>query len=577
MPGDSLNVNINSGGVAKNTFDAIVVGSGISGGWAAKELCEHGLKTLVLERGRNVEHLKDYPTATLAPWEFPHRGKMTEKFMKENPLITQAAGFDEATAHFFIRDNDHPYVQEKPFEWIRGYQVGGKSLIWGRACPRWSPQEFIAPARDGYGIEWPISYEEIAPWYSHVEIFSGICGNKDGLETMPDGEYLPPFEFNCVEKDLKQKISAKYKDRFMIQGRWAQLTQAKDIHTKQGRGQCQSRDMCMRGCPFGGYFSSNSSTLPWAAKTGNLSVRPFSVVHSIIYDEQKGKAVGVRIIDTNTKQTTDYFAKIIFMNASALNTNLILLNSTSNRFPNGFGNDNGLLGKYVCFQNYRGSLHGRIEGFEDTYYYGRKPAESMMPNFRNFKKHEMDFVGGYMAFMGCYRNRGTGEHLDEQIGAKFKEALSEAGDWNVYMYMQGETVPKQSNHVALSKDKKDQWGIPLLTMNVGYDDNDERLLKDFLTQGSEMFDSVGVKDIIQHDNNWAPGRDIHEMGGCRMGKDPKTSLLNNRNQFHNCKNVFVTDGACMTSTANQSPSILYMALTARAANYAVDELKKGNL
>ena len=559
-----------------NTYDAIVVGSGISGGWAAKELCEAGLKTLVLERGRDVKHIIDYPTATLAPWEFPHRGEMPEKFMKENPLITKAAGFDESTQHFFIKDSDHPYVQERPFDWIRGYQVGGKSLIWGRACPRWSPYEFTAPARYGYGIEWPIGYEDVAPWYSHVEQFAGICGNKDGLESMPDGDYLPPFEFNCVEKDLQKKISSKYKDRFMIQGRWAQLTEARDIHVKQGRTRCQARDLCMRGCPFGGYFSSNSSTLPWAAATGNLTVRPHSVVHSVIYDEKKNKAVGVRIIDSETHQATEYFSRIIFMNASALNTNLVLLNSVSNRFPNGLGNDSGLLGKYICHHNYNGSVNGRIEGYQDTYYYGRRPSESMMPNFRNFKKQDMDFVGGYMAFMGCYRKRGEGTD-GPQIGEDYKKALSEAGEWGCYMYMQGETIPKITNQVYLSKEKKDQWGIPLLVTDVGYDHNDKLLFQDFLEQATETLSSGGVKDIEQTDRKWAPGRDIHEMGGCRMGKDPKTSLLNGHNQLHHCNNVFVTDGACMTSTANQSPSILYMALTARASRFAVDELKKQNL
>ena len=560
-----------------NNYDAIVVGSGISGGWAAKELCEAGLKTLVLERGRDVVHLKDYPTAMWAPWQLPHRGAMPDAFVKENPLITLAPGFDESTQHFFIKDNDHPYVQEKPFEWIRGYQVGGKSLIWGRACPRWSKYEFTAPARDGYGIEWPIGYDDIAPWYSHVERFAGICGNKDGLESMPDGDYLPPFEFNCVEKDLQQKISARHKDRFMIQGRWAQLTQPKEIHLQQGRGQCQARDLCMRGCPFGGYFSSNSSTLPWAARTGNLTIRPHSVVHSIIYDEKKNKAVGVRIIDAVTHDVTEYFSRIIFMNASALNTNLILLNSTSRRFPNGFGNDNGLLGKYICHQNYRGSAGGKIEGFLDSYYYGRKPAESMMANFRNLKKQEMDFVGGYMAFMGCFRKRADGSTDGPEIGADYKKAITEAGHWGCYIYMQGETVPKETNTVSLSRDKKDQWGIPLLVTNVAYDHNDELLLKDFLLQASETLSSAGVKDISTMDNHWAPGRDIREMGGCRMGKDPKTSLLNGWNQFHQCKNVFVTDGACMTSTANQSPSIFYMALTARAAKYAVSELKRQNI
>jgi choline dehydrogenase-like flavoprotein len=558
-------------------FDAIVIGSGISGGWAAKELCELGLKTLVLERGRSVVHNQDYPTATMAPWEFPHRKEMPRKFVDENPLITTAAGFGEDTAHFFIKDKDHPYVQEKPFDWIRGYQVGGKSLIWGRACPRWSPYEFKNPARFGYGIEWPISYEEIAPWYSHAERFAGICGNKDGLEAMPDGDYLPAFDMNCVEKGLQKKISQHYPDRFMIAGRWAQLTKPAEIHLQQGRAQCQARDMCMRGCPFGGYFSSVSSTLPWAQRTGNLTIRPFSVVHSILYDEQKEKATGVQIIDTNTHQVTEYFARIIFVNASALNSNLVLLNSTSRRWPRGLGNDNGLLGKYVAFQNYRGSLGGTIDGFEDSYYYGRRPSECMMANFRNLKKLDTDFVGGYMAFMGAGRSTADGHALPEQVGAAYKQALSEPGGWGMYMYMQGETIPKETNTVSLSPTQKDQWGVPLLVTKVDYDDNDQKLLKDFLTQGAEMLDTIGVKNITQHDNHWAPGRDIHEMGGCRMGKDAKTSLLNGHSQLHGCKNVFVTDGACMTSTGNQSPSILYMALTARAANFAVGEMKKGDL
>jgi choline dehydrogenase-like flavoprotein len=416
----------------------------------------------------------------------------------------------------------------------------------------------------------------MAPWYSHVEKFVGICGSNDGLESMPDGEYLPPFEFNCVEKDLSKKISKHYTDRRMIHGRWAQLTEARDVHIKQGRGRCQARDLCMRGCPFGGYFSSNSSTLPWAASTGNLTVRPYSVVHSVIFDEKKNKATGVRIIDSVSHEVTEYFARIIFMNASALNTNLVLLNSVSSRFPNGLGNDHDILGKYICHHNYLGTMNGRIEGYHDTYYYGRKPAESMMNNFRNFKKHDMDFVGGYMAFMGCYRTRGASTDGPE-IGADYKKALSEAGDWGCYMYMQGETVPKESNRVYLSKDQKDQWGIPLLVTDVAYDRNDELLMKDFIEQGTETLTNGDVKDIVATNRGWAPGRDIHEMGGCRMGKDPKTSMLNNWNQLHQCKNVFVTDGACMASTGIQSPSILYMAFTARAANFAVNELKKQNL
>ena len=577
MPNDSLPVNIATRGIQQNSYDAIVIGSGISGGWAAKELCEHGLKTLVLERGRNVEHIKDYPTATLAPWEFKHRGQMTKEYLQNNPLISKAAGFGEDTAHFFIKDKDHPYIQEKPFDWIRGYQVGGKSLTWGRACQRWSQFEFSGPAKNGYGIEWPISYEDIAPWYSHVEKFIGVCGNRDGIEAMPDGEFLPPFDFNAVESKIQQTIATSYKNRYLVHARWAQLTQPKEVHLQQGRGKCQARNLCMRGCPFGGYFSSVSSTLPWANKTGNLTLRPYSVVHSIIYDEQKGKAVGVRVIDSQTHKATDYFARIIFLNASALNSTLILLNSQSKRFPNGFGNDNGLLGKYVMFQNYRASVSAEVDGYEDKYYYGKNPTEPIIANYRNLHKQETDYAGGYTTFMGAYRGSVDESTLPETIGGAYKDAMAEPGGWRTYMYLQGETIPKESNHVRLSSDQKDQWGIPLLITSVEYDANDERMCSDFLTQSAEMLDKAGCKNIRQVNNHQAPGLDIHEMGGCRMGKDPKTSLLNKWNQMHQCPNVFVTDGACMTSTGNQSPSILYMALTARATNHAVEELKKGNI
>jgi choline dehydrogenase-like flavoprotein len=575
MAEDFTAVHFNSNGKEENTFDAIVIGSGISGGWAAKELCELGLKTIVLERGRNIEHLKDYPTMHMDPWDFEHRGEMTRKFLDENPLISKAAGFAEDTAHFFIQDKDHPYIQEKPFDWIRGYQVGGKSLTWGRACQRWSHYEFTAPARLGYGLDWPIRYDDVAPWYSHVEKFIGVCGNKDGIEAMPDGEFLPPFELNCAEKHVKEKIHEHYPDRYLVQGRWAQLTEPSELHLQQGRGKCQCRNLCMRGCPYGGYFSSVSSTLPWAQKTGNLTVRPFSVVHSILYDEHKGKATGVRIIDTQTNETTEYFARIIFVNASALNSTLILLNSVSNRFPNGLGNDSGLLGKYVGFHLYRGWVGADVEGFEDQYYYGRNPSEPILANFRNLKKQETDFVGGYTTFMGGYRQRG-GEGAEEELGAKLKNSLSQPGGWRVYMYMQGETIMKESNHVRLSETEKDQWGIPLLVTSVGYDDNDEKMVKDFLAESKNMLEAAGCTHVDAYDNKQAPGLDIHEMGGVRMGNDPKTSLLNQWNQLHHCRNVFVTDGACMTSTGNQSPSILYMALTARAAHYAVSEMKKMN-
>lgn len=576
MPGDSLARNINAKGAAQNTFDAIVIGSGISGGWAAKELCEHGVKTLVLERGRNVVHNQDYPTANKATWELPHRNRLPAQFKKENPLITKGSGFAEDTMHFFIKDADHPYIQEKPFDWIRGYQVGGKSLIWGRACQRWSPFEFTAPARFGYGIEWPVSYNDIAPWYAHVEKFIGVCGNRDGVEAMPDGEFLPPFDFNCVEGMLSHHFRSRY-NRYLVQGRWAHITQPSELHRQQGRGRCQARNLCMRGCPFGGYFSSVSSTLPWAQKTGRLTVRPHSVAHSIIYDEEKGRAIGVRVMDAQTKKITDFFSRIIFVNASALNTNLILLNSTSSRFPDGLGNHNGLMGKFIAFHNYRGRVSASVEGYRDKYYYGRNPTEPILANYRNLHKQDTDYIGGFTTFMGAYRAGINEDELSPSIGGDFKNALSEPGGWRVYMYSQGETVPKETNTVSLSKTEKDQYGMPLLVTNVGYDNNDERLLNDFLAQSADMLDSAGCKDISTHDTKQAPGLDIHEMGGVRMGKDPKTSLLNKWNGLHACPNVFVTDGACMTSTGNQSPSILYMALTARAANYALQELKKGNL
>ncbi len=576
MPGDSLKVNINSGGVVQNTYDAIVIGSGISGGWAAKELCDNGLKTLLLERGRDVVHIKDYPTATKNPWDFPHRGELPLEVAKENPIAGRCYAFSEATKHFFVKDKEHPYIQEKPFDWIRGYQVGGKSLLWARQTQRWSKYDFEGPARDGYATDWPIRYEDIAPWYSHVEKFAGISGNLDGYDTLPDGEFLPPWEMNCVEKDIQQKIMANYSSRYVVQGRCAHLTQPNPVHIEQGRTQCQARSKCERGCPFGGYFSSNASTIPWAQKTGNLTLRPDSVVHSIIYDDQKNKAAGVRVIDRNTKKATEYFAKIIFVNASCFNSNLILLNSTSGRFPNGLGNDHELLGKYIAFHNYRGTVSATYDGPHDKYYYGRRPTQPMMPNFRNVHKQEMDFLRGYMSFYGAGRARGDASPK-EQIGGAFKDSLAEAGGWYVSMMMQGETIPKATNGITLSKDEKDQWGIPQLVFSVEYDDNDERLLKDFLAQASEMLDRAGCKNIIQHDSKQAPGLDIHEMGGVRMGKDTKTSLLNSWNQLHNCKNVLVTDGACMTSTGTQNPSLTFMALTARAANHAVKELKKGNI
>ena len=562
-------------GTTNNQYDAIVIGSGISGGWAAKELCEKGLKTLVLERGRDVVHLKDYPTATKQPWEFPHRKGKTLNMETDNPVLNRCYAYNETSEHFFVKDKEHPYVQEKPYDWIRGYQVGGKSLLWARQTQRWSKYDFEGPARDGFG-NWPITYDELAPWYTHVEFFAGISGNFDKLDTLPDGHFLPAWEMNDVEKKMQKAIMGKFTDRNVVQGRCAHLTKPAPIHIEQGRSQCQARSMCERGCPFGGYFSANSSTIPWAQKTGNLTLQTNAVVHSIIFDDATQKASGVRVIDAITKKATEYYAKIIFVNAATLNTNLILLNSTSKRFPNGLGNDNGLLGKYIAFHNYRGKVSASYDGPLDSYYYGRRPTQPMMPNFRNVHKQETDFLRGYMTFFGAGRGNADGSNTDG-IGGEYKEAITEPGGWYVSMMMQGETIPKETNHVRLSTELKDEWGIPQLVTSIDYDDNDLKSMNDFIEQGTAMLEAAGCKNIVSNDTKQAPGLDIHEMGGVRMGKDPKTSLLNEWNQMHHCKNVFVTDGACMVSTSTQNPSLTFMAITARAANYAVEALKKGEI
>ncbi|HVZ97632.1 MAG TPA: GMC family oxidoreductase [Chitinophagaceae bacterium] len=559
-------------------FDAIVIGSGMSGGWAAKELCEKGLKTLVLERGRDVKHIKDYPTTNMMPWEFKHRGEPPYEIRQANPSVSRCYAFREDAMHFFVKDNDHPYVQDKPFDWIRGYQVGGKSIMWARQTQRWSDFDFEGPLRDGFAVDWPIRYKDIAPWYSYVEKFAGISGNKDGLPNLPDGEFLPPMELTCVENYFREIVSKKYKDRHVIYGRCAHLTEPQEIHLHQGRGQCQKRNLCQRGCPFGGYYNTNSTTIPAAANTGNMTLRTFSVVHSVIYDDKKGKAAGVRVIDAITKETVDFFAKVIFVNAAALNTNLVLLNSVSARFPNGIGNDNGLLGKFVAFHNYRARMTASYHGFKEFTTDGRRPTSAYMPRFRNVFRQETDFLRGYAATIATGRSRlPAGASL---VGEDLKNALcgdQPFGPWNIHSQMMGETIPKETNHVALDKDKKDEWGIPLLKISVGYDENEEKMIKDYFEQMTEMFTEAGFTDIKTSDSKQAPGLDIHEMGGVRMGRDPKTSLLNEWNQLHACKNVFVTDGACMTSTSTQNPSLTYMALTARAADYAVAQLKKSEL
>ncbi len=560
----------------KNTFDAIVIGSGMSGGWAAKEFTEKGLKTLLLERGPEVKHLRDYPTTNMMPWEFPHRNEVTQEIKDANPVISKCYAFKEDAMHFFVKDNEHPYVQEKPFDWIRGYQTGGKSLMWARQTQRWSEFDFEGPARDGFAVDWPIRYKDMAPWYSYVEKFAGISGNRDNVATLPDGEFLPALELSCVENYFSDVVKKNYADRHVIYARCAHITSPQQIHLDQGRAKCQNRTLCQRGCPFGGYFSSNSSTIPWAEKTGNLTMISNSVVHSVIYDEKAGKATGVRVIDAKTKQSTEYFAKVIFVNAAAINTNLILLNSTSSRFPNGLGNDSGVLGKYFAFHNYRARISGTYEGFMDKKTDGRSPTSAYIPRFRNVLKQETDFLRGYASGFsaGRYVDRDTngfGEELKSNLGKK------EMGLWRVGSHMMGETIPKESNFLALDTDKKDEWGMPLIKINVDYDANDDKMVKDYHEQLTEMFTKAGFQDIKTTDSHQPPGLDIHEMGGVRMGNDPKTSMLNKWNQLHACKNVFVTDGSCMTSTSTQNPSLTYMAFAARAADYAFSQLKKGEL
>jgi choline dehydrogenase-like flavoprotein len=559
----------------ETNFDAIVIGAGMSGSWAAKELCDKGIKTLMLERGRDVKH-PDYPTTNMNPWQFEHRGEMPYAVRKENPVISRCYAFREDNAHFFVKDKEHPYIQEKPFDWIRGYQVGGKSIMWARQVQRWSDYDFEGPDRDGFAVDWPIRYKDLAPWYSHVERFIGVAGNRDGLDMLPDGEFLPAWELSCVEHEFQDFVSKNYKNRHVIFGRTAHLSEPKDIHLQQGRGKCLSRVECERGCPFGGYFNANSSTIPWALKTGNLTLRPHSVVHSIIYDEESGKASGVRVIDANTKEVIEFTARVVFVNAAALNTNAILLNSKSDRFPDGLGNDSGLLGKFVAFHNYRAAISAIHDGHSDKRTIGKRPSSAYIPRFRNVYKQETDFLRGYAC--GFRATRYPEGPRPEGMGQSLRNSILQQpklGPWRVGSHMMGETIPKETNYVRLDGQQVDEWGIPLLSISVDYDDNDEKMTQDFLEQFTEMYEKAGFTDIKTRDNkSKAPGLDIHEMGGVRMGRDPKTSLLNEWNQLHACKNVFVTDGACMTSTATQNPSLTYMAMAARSANYAVDQLKK---
>lgn len=559
--------------MADNVYDAIVIGSGISGGWAAKELCEKGLKTLVLERGRNVEHIKDYVTTFKTPWEFRHGGLNTEQDLHEDPV--QSWKYDEGNKHFFVRDKEHPYIQEKPFYWIRGYQVGGRSLTWGRQSYRLSDLDFEANLRDGHGIDWPIRYRDLAPWYSYVEQFAGISGQPEGLAQLPDGEFLPPMEMNVLEKHFREKVQQRFDGRCVTIGRVANLTRG-----WQGRSPCQYRNLCSRGCPYSGYFSSNAATLPAAAATGNMTLRPFSIVSEVLYDKEKKKAVGVRVIDAETEEVIDFFARIIFLNASTIGSAFILLHSTTEAFPNGLGNSNDVVGRYLMDHHYKVGAYGDYHGFEDWYYEGRRPTGIYIPRFRNLGDNtsKRDYLRGF-AYQGYAEREGwmyTGL-TENGFGRSFKDKLLRPGKWSFWLGAWGETLPYADNRVTLSNTETDKWGLPLVSISYSIRDNEKAMRRDMEHCATEMLEHSGFSNITGFNYNYIGGECVHEMGTARMGTDPKTSVLNGNNQLHEVKNVFITDGSCMSSSACQNPSLTYMALTARACDFAVTELKKGNL
>jgi glucoside 3-dehydrogenase (cytochrome c) catalytic subunit len=566
MPGDTL--NINNKAKAQNSYDAIIVGSGISGGWAAKELCEKGLKVLMLERGANIIH-PNYPTSTKNPWEFTHRLHLSEEDKKKQFVQSRHWSFREDNKHFYINDQENIYDETKRFDWIRGDIVGGRSLLWSRACYRWSDLDFEANLKDGIAIDWPIRYKDIAPWYDYAESFIGVSGNTDGIKHLPDGVFQPPFEMNAVEKLFKQKIENKYTDRKVIMGRTANLTKP-----VKGRGQCQARDLCHRGCPYGAYFSTNASTMPVAYATNNLTVRPHSLVNKVLYDEQKQRATGVEIVDTQTNQSIEFYARIIFINASTVATTFILLNSTSSRFPNGLGNGSDQVGRNLMDHHKGLSASASVDGFEDSYYYGRRPTPIYIPRFRNVQQKDRNFLRGYHYGASAYRTRQDGNN---EIGAALKDALSEPGEWQIGLYAFGECLPYADNRITLNHDKKDKWGRPVITVDCEFKDNEKKMHEDMGSTAKEMLEITGFKNINISNKISFPGNANHEMGTARMGSSLKTSVLNSFNQMHEVKNVFITDGSCMASGACVNPSLTYMALTARACDYAVKEMKKMNI
>lgn len=570
----------NSQGKAEVTYDAIVVGTGISGGWAAKELTEKGLKTLVLERGRMVRH-GEYPTAGLDPWDLDHRDQVPQEELKKHYYVQDRTGYAvrQSSKHWFVRDDENPYTEVKRVDWIRGYHVGGRSLMWGRQSYRLSDLDFEANAKDGIATDWPIRYKDLAPWYDYVERFAGVSGQAEGLPHLPDGQFLPPMEMNCVEKHFKGAVAKSFNGRNITIGRTAHLTQP-DPKIHGNRGKCQFRNRCIRGCPFGAYFSSNASTLPAAEATGNMTLRPNSIVYSLIYDPATKKATGVRVRDAETGEEHEFFARIVFLCASAFASTYILMNTRSDAFPDGLGSSSGQLGRNVMDHHFRCGGEGVYDGFHDQYFKGRRPNGIYVPRFQNLDKDsKRDYLRGFGYQGGASRDnwmQGVKE-LEMGLGAELKQALFMPGPWKLGIGAFGECLPYEDNRITLNFDVTDKHGLPTLTMDAEFKANEQAMRADMKNAAAEMLEAAGFRDIkIFDDNSW-PGLGIHEMGTARMGRSAKNSVLNGNNQVWDAPNVFVTDGACMTSAGCQNPSLTYMALTARAANYAVDEMKKMNL
>jgi choline dehydrogenase-like flavoprotein len=557
-----------------NKFDAIVIGSGITGGLAAKELTEKGLKVLMLERGQNIEHIKDYVKSNQHPWEFAHRGEMsTTKMLDDYPVIKRDYPLNERNLNWWVNEKESPFTEVKRFDWFRGYHVGGRSLMWGRQSYRWNKWDFEANAKDGIAIDWPIRYDDLAPWYSYVEKFVGISGSKQGLDVLPDGEFLPPMQMNVVEKDVAARIKKIYKgNRHLFIGRNANLTVPHNDRTN-----CQYRNKCWMGCPFGGYFSTQSASLPAAMKTGNLTLRPWSIVIKILYDKDKKRATGVEVLDAETNQTYTYTAKIIFLNASTFNSTWVLMNSATDIWPDGLGSSSRELGHNVMDHHFKAGASGRVEGFEDRYYYGHRPNGVIVPRYQNVYDDKRDYLRGFMYQAEAVRGNWYRNMAELTIGGDFKDALCEPGEWSFGMNAFGEMLPYHDNKIYLDANKKDKWGLPILAMDVELKDNEKKMRKGMMDDAKEMLEACGIKDAQTFDNDYAPGMGIHEMGTARMGKDPKTSVLNAHNQVWDAPNVFVTDGASMVSSSCVNPSLTYMALTARAVDYAVSELTKQNL